>query len=90
MRVLIDTKILQRRTQPTHESHSFAVESVSRLLAGGEPAYFTLQNFLGVLERRNPSSCQYNGLGFSTALALGEVEKIERVPSFLPDPPPIY
>jgi predicted nucleic acid-binding protein len=89
MSVLVDTNVLLRRTQPTHESHSLAVESVARLLAGGEPVYFTLQNiseFWNVVTRPVAN----NGLGFSTALALGEVEKIERVLSFLPDPPAIY
>ena len=89
MSVLVDTNVLLRRTQPTHESHSLAVESVARLLAGGEPVYFTLQNiseFWNVVTRPVAN----NGLGFSTALALGEVEKIERVLTFLADPAAIY
>lgn len=89
MSVLVDTNVLLRRTQPTHESHSLAVESVARLLQGGEPVYFTLQNiseFWNVVTRPVAN----NGLGFSAALALGEVEKIERALSFLPDPPAIY
>lgn len=89
MSVLVDTNVLVRRTQPTHESHSLAVESVARLLQGGELVYFTLQNiseFWNVVTRPVAN----NGLGFSAALALGEVEKIERALSFLPDPPAIY
>jgi predicted nucleic acid-binding protein len=44
MSVLVDTNVLLRRTQPAHESHAVAVESVARLLATGEPGHFTLQN----------------------------------------------
>ena len=44
MSILADTNILLRRTQPDHPSHTLAVESVARLLAAGDPVYFTLQN----------------------------------------------
>ena len=44
MSILVDTNILLRRTQPDHPSHTLAVESVARLLAAGDPVYFTLQN----------------------------------------------
>ena len=82
MSVLVDTNVLLRRTQPAHESHAVAVESVARLLATGEPVHFTLQNiaeFWNVVTR----PVARNGLGFSVALALGEVEKIERVLTLL-------
>ena len=36
MGVLVDTNVLLRRTQPSHEHHAIAVESVARLLADGE------------------------------------------------------
>jgi hypothetical protein len=42
--VLVDTNVLLRRTQPGHAQYGVAVESVGRLLATGEPAYYTLQN----------------------------------------------
>jgi predicted nucleic acid-binding protein len=89
MSVLVDTNVLLRRTQPAHESHAAAVESVARLLASGEPVYFTLQNiseFWNVVTRPVAS----NGLGFSVAVALGEVEKIERLLTLLPDAPAMY
>jgi predicted nucleic acid-binding protein len=89
MSILADTNILLRRTQPDHPSHSIAVESVARLLAAGEPVYYTLQNmseFWNVATRPAPN----NGLGFSVALALGEMEKIERFLSVLPDSPAVY
>src|ERR1035437_1073095 len=66
-----------------------AVESVAKLLAAGDPVYFTLQNmseFWNVATR--PVS--NNGLGFSVALALGEMEKIERFLTVLPDSPAVY
>jgi predicted nucleic acid-binding protein len=89
MSVLADTNILLRRTQPDHPSHTLAVESVAKLLAAGEPVYFTLQNmseFWNVVTRPAPD----NGLGFSVALALGEMEKIERFLTILPDSPAVY
>lgn len=84
MSVLVDTNVLLRRTQPAHESHAVAVESVARLLATGEPVHFTLQNiaeFWNVVTRPVAN----NGLGFSVVLALAEVEKIERALTLLPD-----
>lgn len=47
MSILADTNILLRRTQPNHPSHALAVEGVAKLLAAGEPVYFTLQNISG-------------------------------------------
>ncbi len=89
MSVLVDTNVLLRRTQPTHQLHTLAVESVARLLSAGEPVYFTLQNiseFWNVVTRPVAS----NGLGFTSALALAEVVKIERILTLLPDAPAIY
>lgn len=89
MSILADTNILLRRTQPDHPSHALAVESVAKLLAAGEPVYFTLQNiseFWNVATRPIAN----NGLGFPVALALGELEKIERFLTVLPDSPAVY
>ena len=89
MSILADTNILLRRSQPDHPSHTLAVESVAKLLAAAEPVYFTLQNmseFWNVATR--PAAA--NGLGFSLALALGEIEKIERFLTVLPDSPAVY
>jgi predicted nucleic acid-binding protein len=76
--ILVDTNVLLRRTQPDHEHHVAAVESVAILLGKGETVYFTLQNiseFWNVATR----PIENNGLGFSIDLTLSEVEKIERV-----------
>ena len=89
MSILADTNVLLRRTQPDHPNHTSAVESVARLLAAGEPVYFTLQSiseFWNVATRPAPN----NGLGFSVALVLGEIEKIERFLTLLPDSPAVY
>jgi predicted nucleic acid-binding protein len=89
MSILADTNILLRRTQPDHPSHTLAVESVARLLAAAEPVYFALQNmseFWNVATRPAAN----NGLGFSVALALRELEEIERFLTVLPDSPAVY
>ena len=89
MSVLVDTNILLRRTQPNHEHHAMAMESVARLLAAGETVCFTPQNiaeFWNVVTRPETS----NGLGFPVSVALGEVEKIERILTLLPESPAIY
>src|ERR1039458_343413 len=89
MSILVDTNVLLRRTQPDHANHFVAVESVARLLAAGEPVSYTVQNcseFWNVATRPIAN----NGLGFSVALALGEVEKIERVLTVLSDSQAMY
>jgi predicted nucleic acid-binding protein len=89
MSVLVDTNVLLRRVQRSHPSHLVAVESVARLVAAGEPVYFTLQNiaeFWNVATR----PAEHNGLGFSAAVALAEVGNIEDDLELLPDTPPIY
>ena len=89
MSTLIDTNILLRRAQPDHESHSLAVESVAFLLEGGEPVYFTPQNISEFWNVATRPQAQ-NGLGFSVALAAGEVAKIEQALTLLPDSPAAY
>jgi predicted nucleic acid-binding protein len=78
MSVLVDTNVLLRRTQPNHEHHPAAMDSVARLLAAGETVCITSQNvaeFWNVITRPVAN----NGLGFSVSMALSEVEKIERI-----------
>ena len=89
MSTLVDTNVLLRRTQPDHEIHSLAVESVALLLESGEPVYFTPQNiseFWNVATRPQTQ----NGLGLSVALTAGEVTKIEQALILLPDSPAAY
>lgn len=89
MSVLVDTNVLLRRVQPDHLHHGLAIDSVARLLATGEQVYFTWQNiseFWNVMTR----PIAVNGLGFSPAFALSEVEKIETALTLLPDSPAAY
>ena len=89
MSILADTNILLRRTQPDHPAHAVAVESVARLLSAGETVYYTLQNiseYWNVLTRPTVN----NGMGFSAAVALRELERIEVLLTLLPDPPALY
>lgn len=89
MSVLVDTNILLRSVEPGHPQHALAVEAVYRLLAEGQPVYFTLQNiaeFWNVATR----PIENNGLGLSVPHTLGEVEKIEDLLTLLPDTPAVY
>ncbi|MGA3189669.1 MAG: type II toxin-antitoxin system VapC family toxin [Bryobacteraceae bacterium] len=89
MRVLVDTNVLLRRTQPDHEHHNVAVKSIAHLLAHGDLLYFTLQNmseFWNVTTRPIAN----NGLGFSVAAAMAEIEKIGQFLEFLPDSEAVY
>jgi predicted nucleic acid-binding protein len=89
MSVLVDTNILLRRTQPDHQHYTVAVESVAEILGTGEPVYFTLQNiseFWNVVTRPVAN----NGLGFTLAMAVAEVKKIERILTRLPDTAAVY
>lgn len=89
MSTLVDTNVLMRRTQPEHESHSIAVESVALLLESGEPVCFTAQNISEFWNVATRPQAQ-NGLGFSVALAAAEVAKIEQALILLPDSPAAY
>ena len=89
MSVLVDTNVLLRQLQPELAQYRAAIDSVARFLDNGEIVYFTPQNvaeFWNVLTRPVAS----NGLGFSVAQALAEVEKIEATLTLLPDSPAIY
>jgi predicted nucleic acid-binding protein len=89
MSVLVDTNVLLRRTQPNHEHHAAAMDSVARLLAAGEMMCITSQNiaeFWNVVTRPVAN----NGLGFPVSLALSEVEKIERILTLLRDSAATY
>lgn len=89
MSVLVDINILLRSVEPMHPQHAVAVAAVYRFLADSTPVYFTLQNiteFWNVATRPIANS----GLGLSISSTLGEVEKIERLLTLLPDTPAVY
>ena len=86
MSILADTIILPRRTQPGHQHHAAAVESVGSLLDVGQPVYFNLQiisEFWNVATRPVAS----HGLGFSVPLTQTEVAESERFLTLLPESP---
>ena len=89
MSTLVDTNVLLRRTQPNHESHALAVESVARILESGEPVCVTPQNISEFWNVATRPQAQ-NGLGFSVAFAAAEVAKIEQALILLPDSPATY
>ena len=86
MSILADTNVLLRRTQPGHEHHVQAVESVARLLASGETVCYTPQNIAGFWNVATRPADK-NGIGLSAETARGEVQKIERLLTLLPDSP---
>jgi predicted nucleic acid-binding protein len=89
MRVLVDTNILLRSAQPNHPLCYQAAHAVSRLLRQNHSVFFCPQNiaeFWNVATRPT----KQNGLGFSAAEAMREVDSIEASLSVLPDVPAIY
>ena len=89
MSVLIDTNILLRSAQPGHPMCPSATHAVATLLQQNETVFFCPQNiaeFWNVATR--PVSA--NGLGFSHAEVIAEVQNIEGLLTLLPDSPGIY
>ena len=84
MSVLVDTNVLLRRTQPNHEHHAIAMESVARLLAAGETVCFTSQN---VAEFWNTCTrpLDQNGFGLSPQETDRRARAFEDKLRFLPD-----
>jgi predicted nucleic acid-binding protein len=89
MATLVDTNVLLRRLDPDSDQHNAAIDSVDRLLAGDEPTHICPQNIAelwNVMTRPRAN----NGLGLTVESAAGEVDKLERIFSLLPDRPEIY
>ena len=89
MSILVDANVLLRRTQPDHEHHVPAVESVAQLLTAGEPVCFAPQNiaeFWNVATRPVAN----NGIGLVPAAVFTEIKKIERFLSVLAESPLAY
>ena len=83
MSILVDTNVLLRRTQPDHEHHLAAVESVAVLLGNGETLRSQLQNISKFWNVATRPLLKATELGFSIDFTLSEVEKIERVLTLL-------
>ena len=89
MRVLVDTNVLLRSSQPTHTLCSQATPAVTKLIRQEEAVFYCPQNiaeFWNVATR----PAERNGLGLSHEEVLEEVSTIERLLSLLPDIPAIY
>lgn len=89
MSVLVDTNILLRSAQPTHELCSQATHAVSKLLKENETVCFCPQNiaeFWNVATR----PVERNGLGFSQDEVVREVASIESLLTLLPDSANVY
>ncbi len=89
MSILVDTNVLLRRVQRAHDTHTVAVESVARLLAAGEPVYFTPQNIAEFWNVTTRPVAQ-NGLGLSLQAVRAAVADIEQDLILLPDAPSLY
>src|ERR1019366_7730728 len=73
---LIDTNILLRSVQPTHEMHAKAVNALAVLMKREEPLFVAIQNvaeFWNVATRPIAN----NGLGFTIDEAQEELARIE-------------
>ena len=89
MRVLVDTNVLLRSSQPNHPLCSQATHAVSNLLRQKDGVFFcsqTIAEFWNVATR--PAGL--NGLGLSHEEAAQEVSHIEELLTLLPDVPAIY
>jgi predicted nucleic acid-binding protein len=86
MSYLLDTNILLRAIQKTHESHILATRSVEDLLTQGVPLCITAQN---VIEFWSVSTraVAHNGLGLSSQETGMHVERFQGLFRFLPDTP---
>lgn len=89
MSVLIDTNVFLRRVQPSHPHHPIAIEAVARLVERREATFFTLQNMaeFWVIATRPVAN---GGLGYTGALAMDEIARIEGVHRLLPDTAAVY
>jgi predicted nucleic acid-binding protein len=89
MRVLVDTNILLRRAQPSHEHYRSAINSVGLLLLGGAHLFYTPQNMaefwcVATLPVAN------NGLGFTITQVSAEMAKLEGILALAPDSAALY
>ncbi len=85
----MDTNLLIRMLQPHHSLHLIASDAIATLRSDNRRLYLVPQNlieFWTVATR----PINANGLGFSTAAARTEIERLERFFTVLPETPAIY
>jgi predicted nucleic acid-binding protein len=89
MRVLVDTNILARHSQPDHELHGFAVSALERLRSDGHELRLVpqiLYEYWAVATRPAPE----NGLGLTVEEAYERLEGFKRFFPLLRDERRIY
>ena len=86
---VLDTNILLRSVQPTHQHHIVVQEALRVLLDGNERLATTTQN---MIEFRNAStrSVEANGLGLSPVAADLQLLRFESMYEILPEDDKIY
>lgn len=89
MRVLLDTNILSRSYQPSHEHHDLAVRSVATLRSRGDSLFLVPQNFyeFWVVATRPTGE---NGLGMDAATAKARFDELKRAYTLLEDTPALF
>ncbi len=89
MKILVDTNILLRTTQPKNQMYPVAMQAVKALLIAGEEVCVFNQS---LIEFWNAATrdIALNGLRFSPAQADAELTRIEALLTILPDHPAIY
>jgi predicted nucleic acid-binding protein len=89
MKILVDTNILLRATQPHNPTSQVAIQAVKNLLAASEDVCVFNQS---LIEFWNAATrdISINGLGVSPVQADAELKRIESMLIILPDHPDIY
>ena len=87
--IQIDTNILLRGAEPSHQSHQVAVDSVENLLNDNTRVCLTPQN---LIEFWNVATrpIENNGFGWTPAQTDSELTKLESALTILPDSQAIY
>lgn len=89
MRYLIDTNVLLRLAEPSHPMHAAAQNAINVLVTNGDELCVVLQNLIELWHVATRPT-QYNGLGFTQAQVIAEIQRIERFFQLILDAPEIY
>lgn len=89
MKILVDTNILLRATQPHNPMFQVAIQSVKTLLAAGNDVCVFNQSLIEFWNAAT-RNVALNGLGFTPAQADVELHRIESMLTILPDHAAIY
>ena len=89
MKILLDTNILARSTQPTDPNHQVAVDAVATLRSRGDDPCLVPQNLYEFWALSTRPAAQ-NGRGKTPDEMVAEIAFIESSFEFLPDEPTVY